>query len=405
MALPLESIRILDFTIMMQGPEATQMLSDLGAEVFKVERPGMPANRVDERYGLHGNYGKTEEDSTFAPVTFLAHNRNKKSITIDLKHEKGKEIARRLLETCDVVYENFRPGVMSRLGFSYEDCCKINPSIVYASATGYGPDGPYVSRPGQDMLAQALGGFDTMNATSDGRPMAVGFPLSDLLGAMYGAYGVLAALFHRSLTGEGQQVNVNLLSSTVAGLSEMAVHFLNTGIEPRRGAPEHCCPYQPAPYGVYRTKDSYIALSGTHMLSRISKVLGTHDLSEDPRFDTPLKRFKNRAELGGLIEEALCRKTTAEWLPLTQEADLWAAPVNSFPEVFSDPQVIHNDMVVSVDSPIGPLRLPNVPYRLSKTPAKVRTAPPTLGQHTEEILLSAGYSKDEVNSLRQEKVI
>jgi crotonobetainyl-CoA:carnitine CoA-transferase CaiB-like acyl-CoA transferase len=405
MALPLDSIRILDFTIMMQGPEATQMLSDLGAEVFKVERPGLPAGRVDERYGLHGDYGKTEEDSTFAPATFLAHNRNKKSITIDLKQEKGKEITRRLLETCDVVYENFRPGVMSRLGFGYEDCCEINPSIIYASATGYGADGPYARRPGQDMLAQALGGFDTMNATADGRPTAVGFPLSDLLGAMYGAFGVLGALFHRNLTGEGQQVNVNLLSSTVAGLSEMAVHFLNTGIEPQRGAPEHGCPYQPAPYGVYKTKDDSIAISGGHLFPALSKVLGTTDLTEDPRFDTPLKRYKNRVELGRLIEKALGRKTTAEWLPLMEEADLWAAPVNSFPEVFSDPQVLHNEMVVTVDSPIGPLKLPGVPYKLSKTPAQIRTAPPTLGQHNDEVLLSIGYTREEVDALRIEKVI
>jgi crotonobetainyl-CoA:carnitine CoA-transferase CaiB-like acyl-CoA transferase len=184
MALVLEKIRVLDFTVLMQGPHATQMLADLGADVIKIERPGTTAGLPDERYGHRGGYGRDPDDSPFMAVVFLAHNRNKRSITVDLKQEKGKNIIRRLLETSDVVYENFRPGVMARLGFSYEDCCRINPSIIYASATGYGPDGPYAHRPGQDLLAQALGGFDAVNATADGRPMTIGFPVTDLLGAM-----------------------------------------------------------------------------------------------------------------------------------------------------------------------------------------------------------------------------
>ena len=281
----------------------------------------------------------------------------------------------------------------------------MNPSIVYASATGYGPDGPYASRPGQDQLAQALGGFDAVNATADGRPTAVGFSVSDLLGAMYGTIGVLAALHHRSLTGEGQRVNVNLLDSTVAGLSEMAVHFLNTGAPPDRGTPMHSCPYIPPPYGVYKTKDGYLAISSRHMVPALSRVLGIPDLSEDPRFDTYWKTYRNRAEMEATIEAALSRKTTAEWLPLMEAEDLWVAPVNSLPEVFSDPQVLHNDMVVSVDSPIGLLKLPGIPYKLSRTPAEIRTAPPTLGQHTDEVLKAIGYSQGEIGLLRQERVV
>ena len=405
MDLPLANLRVLDFTLLMQGPHATQMLADLGAEVIKIERPGSPAGLPDERYGKHGGYGKTEEDSTFPPAVFLAHNRNKKSVTVDLKQEKGKEIIRRLLKPCDVVYENFRPGVMTRLGFGYEDCCKISPSIIYASATGYGPDGPYASRPGQDLLAQALGGFDAVNATADGRPLAIGFAISDLLGAIYGAFGVMAALYHRKLTGEGQQVHVDLLSSTIAGLSEMAFHYLNTGKEPERGTQMHANPYIAPPYGIYRTRDRYITISSFYMVPALSMVLGIPNLEEDLRFDTFLKRDKNRVELEGVIEEALSRKTTAEWLPLMEEADLWAAPVKGFPEVFTDPQVLHNDMVVTVDSPIGPLKMPGIPYKLSKTPAQVRTAPPTLGQHTDEVLRSIGYTPEQMAALRREKVI
>jgi crotonobetainyl-CoA:carnitine CoA-transferase CaiB-like acyl-CoA transferase len=405
MTLPLANVRIVDFTIMMQGPHATQMLADLGAEVIKIERPYRPGSRPEVRYGQHGEYGKTKEDSTFMPATFLAHNRNKKSIKVDLKQEKGKDIVRRLLKTSDVLYQNFRPGVMSRLGFGYDDCCKMNPSIIYASATGYGPDGPYVHKPGQDMLAQAMGGFAAVNVSADGRPLAIGFSISDLMGAMYGAFGVLAALYHRQLTGEGQQVNVSLLDGTVAALSEMAVHFMNTGIEPQRGTPMHACPYLPTPYGIYQTKDSYIAISGAHKTAALSKVLGLPNLDDDPRFATYWKRDENRAEMEHILEQALSRKTTAEWLPLMEQEDLWAAPVKSLPEVFRDPQVLHNDMVVTVDSPIGPLKLPGIPYKLSRTPARVRTAPPTLGQHTDEVLQSLGYSQDEIAALKTEEVV
>lgn len=405
MTLPLANVRIVDFTIMMQGPHATQMLADLGAEVIKVERPYRPGSRPEVRYGQHDAYGKTKEDSTFMPATFLAHNRNKKSIRVDLKQEKGKDIVRRLLKISDVVYQNFRPGAMSRLGFGYDDCCKMNPSIIYASATGYGPDGPYVHKPGQDMLAQAMGGFAAVNVSADGRPLAIGFSISDLMGAMYGAFGVLAALYHRQLTGEGQQVNVSLLDGTVAALSEMAVHFLNTGIEPQRGTPMHGCPYLPTPYGIYQTKDSYIAISGAHKTAALSKVLGLPNLDDDPRFATYWKRDENRAEMERILEQALSRKTTAEWLPLMEQEDLWAAPVKSLPEIFRDPQVLHNEMVVTVDSPIGPLKLPGIPYKLSRTPAQVRTAPPTLGQHTDEVLQTLGYSQDEIAVLKREEVV
>lgn len=405
MTLPLENIRVVDFTIMMQGPHATQMLADLGAEVIKVERPYLPGSRPEVRYGEHGGYGRTPEDSTFMPATFLAHNRNKKSIRVDLRQEKGKDIVRRLLETADVVYQNFRPGVLARLGFGYEACCRINPSIIYASASGYGPDGPYADKPGQDLLAQALGGFDAINASADGRPMAIGFSISDLMGAVYGAFGVLAALYHRQSTGEGQQVDVSLLDGTVAALSEVAVHVLNTGLEPRRGTPMHACPYLAPPYGIYRTKDGYITISGGHKLPDLSKVLGLPNLADDPRFDSYVKRDRNRAEMETIIEQALIGKTTAEWMPLMEDADLWAAPVKTLSDVFSDPQVLHNGMVVTVPSPIGPLRLPGVPYKLSRTPAQIRTAPPLLGQHTGEILKSIGYDEAEIGALEKEQVI
>jgi crotonobetainyl-CoA:carnitine CoA-transferase CaiB-like acyl-CoA transferase len=408
MSLPLQNVRILDFTIMMQGPHGTMMLGDLGAEIIKVERParlGGPSGRVDERYGLHGGYGKNPEENTWYASAFLAHNRNKKSLTVDLKKEQGREVIRRLVQTCDVVYENFRPGAMARLGLGYEDCRRVNPSIIYASATGFGPDGPHAHRPGQDLIAQALSGIDVMNAPAGGRPTPVAISLSDLLGAIYGAFGVLGALYHRARTGEGQQVNVCLLDSSIAALSEMAVHYLNTGAEPERGSAMHACPFIPTPYGVYKTKDGYLTISGSQTVPTLSKVLGLPNLAEDPRFNTFWKRVNNRKEMDAVIEEALSRKTTAEWMELMERADLWASPLNTFPQAFSDPQVLHNDMVITVDSPVGPLKMPGFPYKLSRTPAQVRLPPPLLGEHTEEILRSVGYTSEEIQTLREAEVI
>ena len=408
MALPLDNVRILDFTIMMAGPHGTMMLGDLGAEIIKVERAahlGGPSGRVDERYGLHGGYGKNPEENTWYASSFIAHNRNKKSIALDLKTPEGREIILRLVKSCDVVYENFRPGALDRLGLGYEDCRRINPSIIYASATGYGPDGPYVNWPGQDLIVQALTGVDVMNASASGRPTPVAYSLCDLLSAIYGAYGVIGAIVHRMRTGEGQRVNVSLLDSSVAALSELAVHILNTGAQPERGSEAHACPFIPSPYGVYKTKDAYITISGSQTVPKLSKVLGIPNMAEDPRFDTFWKRVDNRAEMDAVIEAALAKKTTAEWLELMEKADLWCGPVKSFPETFSDPQVLHNNMVLTIDTPAGPLKVPGFPYKLSRTPAQVRTPPPQLGEHTEEILKTVGYGDADIQAFRTGGVI
>jgi crotonobetainyl-CoA:carnitine CoA-transferase CaiB-like acyl-CoA transferase len=404
----LSGIRILDFTERMQGPYGTQMLADLGAEVIKVERVQSltPDGRPDERYGAHGRYGKDPEDSTFYASGFLAANRNKKSVTVNLKSEGGREVVRRLVAVCDVVYENFRPGVMDRLGFGYEDCVALNPSVVYASATGYGPDGPYARKPGQDVLAQAVGGFGAINVSPDGRPLPVGFSVTDIMGGMNGAFAVLAALFHRQRTGEGQHVRVSLLNSAIAAQSEQAVHFLNTQVgEPVRGTVMHAHPYIPPPYGFYATKDGYLALSSGRQIPQLCRILGLPDLSKDPRFADVWSRDRNRAEFERLIEEALRKRTTAEWLELMEAEDLFVAPVHSFAETFSDPQVVHGGMVVTVDSPVGPLKLVAPPFQFSRTPATVRTAPPLHGQHTEEVLRGLGYTTDDINRLRQEGAI
>lgn len=405
---PLAGIRVLDFTERMQGPYGTQILADLGAEVFKVERRVSLTvdGRPDERYGPNGRYGQDPADTSFYAAGFLAANRNKKSVTIDLKNDEGKAVVARLVRICDVVYENFRPGVMARLGFGYGDCAKINPSVIYASAYGYGSDGPHERRPGQDVLVQAIGGFGAMNISADGRPMPVGMSITDLLGGMNGAIAVLAALRHRERTGEGQRVEVNLLSSAVAAQSEQAVHFLNTDVgEPDRGTVMHAHPYIPAPYGFYATKDGYLALSSGRQIPELCRILEVPDFSADPRFATPGARNEHREEFERLLEDALQHRTTAEWMELMEPEGLFAAPVKSFADAFSDEQVNQQRMIATIDSPVGELKLPAPPYRLSRTPAAVRTAPPRHGEHTDEVLQSAGFSRDEIAALRRKEAI
>ncbi|RDH75066.1 CoA transferase [Mycolicibacterium moriokaense] len=405
---PLAGVRVLDFTERMQGPYGTQILADLGADVIKVERRVSLTvdGRPDERYGPNGRYGQDPADTSFYAAGFLASNRNKKSVTVDLKNAEGKSVVERLVGLSDVVYENFRPGVMDRLGFGYDDCARINPSVIYASAFGFGSDGPYLRRPGQDVLVQAIGGFGAMNASADGRPTPVGMSITDLLGGMNGAIAVLAALRHRERTGEGQRVEVNLLASAIAAQSEQAVHFLNSDVgEPDRGTVMHAHPYIPAPYGFYATKDGYLALSSGRQIPELAKILGVPELATDPRFATPRARNEHREEFESLLEEALQQKTTAEWLELMDPEELFVAPVKNFGDAFSDEQVVQQGMVTTIESPVGELKLLAPPYKLSRTPASVRSAPPRHGEHTEEVLQAAGFSRDEIASLRDNEAI
>jgi succinate---hydroxymethylglutarate CoA-transferase len=381
---PLAGIVVVDFTERVQGPYATQMLGDFGADVIKIERPTAvtPDGRPDERYAT----GDGAPPDSLYRATFLANNRNKRSIAVDLKSADGLRTVHALIRTADVVYENFRPGVMDRLDLGYRRCRELKPDMVYVSASGYGPDGPRVNKPGQDVLVQAMSGIGVINESADGRPTPIGMSITDVLGGLNGAAAVLAALVHRERTGEGQQIWVDLLGSAFAALGEHLVHILNNGAdEPARRTPMHGHGYIPPPYGFYATKDGYLALSSGRQIREICEIVGLDDLTQDPRFDTYHKRAANQGELEAILEDALRARTTDEWLSVMEPADIFAARVNTLRDAVADPQTTATGRVATVDSPDGPLRLIAPAARFERTPIAVRLAPPRHGEHTEQI--------------------
>jgi crotonobetainyl-CoA:carnitine CoA-transferase CaiB-like acyl-CoA transferase len=398
---PLAGIVVVDFTERVQGPYATQMLGDFGADVIKIERPVAltPDGRPDERYAMDGD----DPPNSLYRATFLANNRNKRSIAVDLKSADGLRTMQALVRTADVVYENFRPGVMDRLGLGYRHCRDLNPGIVYVSASGYGPDGPRANKPGQDVLVQAMSGIGVVNESADGRPTPIGMSITDVLGGLNGAAAVLAALVHRERTGEGQQIWVDLLGSALAAVSEHLVHMLNNGAdEPSRVTPMHGHGYIPPPYGFYATKDGYLALSSGRQVREICEIVGLPDLSADSRFDTYFKRAANQVELEAILEDALGARTTDEWLAVMEPADIFAARVNTLREAVADPQVVATGGVMTVDSPDGPLRLVAPPARFERTPVEVHMAPPRHGEHTEAIRRELGLEPvTDTGGLRQ----
>ena len=381
---PLAGIVVIDFTERVQGPYATQMLGDFGADVIKIERPQAvtPDGRADERYGD----GDRPAATSLYRATFLANNRNKRSMAVDLKSPDGIATMQALVREADVVYENFRPGVMERLGLGYAQCREINPRIVYVSASGYGPEGPRVGKPGQDVLVQAMSGMGVIDESATGRPTPIGMSITDVLGGLNGAAALLAALVHRERTGEGQQLWVDLMGSAFAALGEHLVHLLNNGAgEPSRVTEMHGHGYIAPPYGFYATRDGYLALSSGAQIPQICELVGLPNLLLDPRFDTYDKRRSRQAEFEAILETALRERTTDEWLAVMEPADIFCAKVNTLAEAVADPQAEASGRIVTVESPDGPLKLVAPAAQFSRTPARIRLAPPRHGQHTEQI--------------------
>lgn len=391
----LEGIKVLDFTHLLQGPFATQMLGDLGADVIKIERKG---SGDSYRAWTFLNYwiGGTESPC------YMAFNRNKRSLALDLKLEESKKIIYKLAAEADIVVENFRPGVMEKLGFGYEDLQKINPRILYCSSTGYGQDGPYVNRPGQDLMIQSLSGLTTLTGRGDAPPTPLGTGIADQLGAYNIVYGLLSSLYYRERTGKGQKIEINLYQCLLTHqLQEYAV-TLNSGKQFERPLSGIAHPGQSAPFGIYQTSDGYVCIS-VNPIPLLAEVIGDEGLLA---YDDPQTLYDKRDEIFFRIQASIVKQTTAYWVEHMLERDMWVSEVKNHIEAESDQQAIHLNAFTAYQHPTaGKVRTVNIPVKFSETPGSIDRHPPLIGEHNHEVLQELGYSVEEIHALKQGGVI
>ena len=394
---PLKGVKILDLTWVLAGPFASMVLCDLGADVIKVERPGV---------GDVARY--TAPIVNGESCYFFSVNRGKRSLTLDLKSERGRDIFLRLVEKADVVMENFTPGTMERLGLGYPTLQERNPRLVYAATSGFGQTGPDRFRPALDVVVQGMGGIMSITGEPDGPPVRPGASLGDITGGLFTAIGVLAALQERERSGRGQMIDVSMLDCQISILENAFVRYFATGEVPKPLGTRH-----PAatPFQAFPTKDGYIVLALSWGIENqwelYCATIGRHDLIDDPRFDTPALRTEHHGELEPLLIEAMRKKTTAEWLREFDAIGLACGPLNNIPQAAEQPQVKARGMLVEVEHPvIGRLPLPDTPVKLSRTPGGIRGASPALGEHTDAVLRDLlALSDDEIADLRRSSVI
>ncbi len=381
---------------MLSGPFGSMILADLGAEVIKIEEPG----GGDETRTLGPKIAEGQS------AYFLSINRNKKSLTIDLKKEKGREIFYRLVGKADVVLDNFRPGVLERLGCDYETLKRINQKIVSCSISSFGHTGPDKDLPGFDLILQARGGAMSITGEPGRPPVRMGIPTGDLSGGMYAAYAISAALYAREKTGAGQKIDISLLDCQASFLTYVAQYYIMNGKIPGPIGSGH---QTVVPYQAFKTKDSYIviAIFVGKFWEKLCRVLGLETLSEDPRYCTNDKRNENRKELLPILEQKLSEKTGDEWLKLLAEEGIPSAPVNTVDKVLSDPQIIARNMLVEADHPAyGKMKILGNPVKMSGMSRERFTGAPILGEHTQEILSDLlGYTHEEIDALKKEKII
>jgi formyl-CoA transferase len=372
------------------------LLADMGAEVIKIEQPGSG----DDTRAWGPPYLGTESGY------YLSVNRNKRGIAVDLKSQAGQRIAQSLVAKADIVVENFRVGVMEKLGLGYETLRAINPGIIYCSISGFGRSGPYSSRAGYDLIAEGMSGLMSVTGEPEGVGMRVGVAAGDVTTGMLASNAILAALHHRNQTGEGQLVETALLDSIIGWLINANMYYLITGENQPRTGNAHALV---VPYQAFETADLPIIITAGNdrLFVALCRAIGRPEMSDDPRFRTNSDRIANRSRLTAEIESELSRKTATEWTELLLDAGVPAGPINTMAEVFSDPHVLAREMLVETEhSALGTIRIPGVPMKFSGTPAEVRSAPPMLGEHTREVLVElCGMSEDDVDTLRGSGVI
>jgi crotonobetainyl-CoA:carnitine CoA-transferase CaiB-like acyl-CoA transferase len=401
----LSHIRVLDLSRVLAAPWATQILGDLGAEIIKVEKP----SEGDETRHFGPPFLKARNGKAGDATYFLASNRNKKSVTIDFSKPEGAMLVKRLARRAHIVVENFKTGSLARHGLDYATLSADNPGLIYCSLTGFGHEGPYKDKAGYDYLIQGMGGLMSVTGQADGspgaEPLKVGVAVSDLVAGLYTAIAILAALIHQSRMGEGQAIDMALFDCQVAALANQATNYLAGGMTPTRLGNAHP---NIVPYQVFATSDGHLilAVANDKQFLRFARVAGVEALADDDRFATNAERVRHRDVLVALLKPILARLTTHEWIDRLETANVPCGPINRIDEVFADPQALFRGLAHSVDhAAAGPIRLAASPLRLLKTPPEYRTAPPTLGQHTEEVLEELGLEAHELARLRASNTI
>lgn len=394
----LAGIRVLDLTNVLSGPFATLHLALLGAEVIKIENP--TDGDLARKLGCVPKYNQM-----LMGTSFLAQNANKKSLTLNLKAPEGKEIFRKLAATADVVVENFRPDVMGRLGLSYEVLRTVNPRLIYCGISGFGQQGPDALKPAYDQIIQGLSGEMAINGDDRLSPLRAGFPVCDTVGGLNAAFAIMAALFWRERTGEGQAIDVALLDSIMPLMGWVVANLLIGGQQPVLMGNDN---FTAAPSGVFSTRDGYINIAANkqEQWEAVADALGLPELKQDPRFQERDTRKKNRKALTPLLEAKLREQDTDHWVGVLNAHDVPSGAILTLDQAMHQPQVEHRNTFATVDVPgIGTMPLFNMTAKLEKTPGKVSAPPPTLGEHTGEILTALGYDEAGIASLRQRKVL
>lgn len=403
----LSHVRVLDLTRILAGPWCTQTLADLGADVIKIERPGQGDDT--RQWGPPYARDATGQDTTEAAY-YLAVNRNKRSVTLDISTPEGQELVRRLVAQCDVLVENFKVGDMQRYGLDYESLRGDHPSLIYCSITGFGQTGPYAPRAGYDFIVQGMGGFMSVTGERDGQPGAspqkAGVAIADLFTGAHATIAILAALNHRERTGEGQYLDICLLDTQVAMMANMATNYLATGKPPARWGNAHP---NIVPYQVFKVADGWVivACGNDGQFRKLTQAAGQPELADDPRFATNPARVRHRDQLVPLLESLMLLQPRDTWIRLLEEVGVPCGPINDMADVFQDPQVLAREMRQDLPHPTaGQVSVPGSALKLSATPVTYRSAPPLLGQHTQEVLQSlVALSDGELDALKTRHII